>query len=70
MVAEARAPLSNPILAGAQEFFGREFKVEPSVLIPRPETELLVEVSLDLLTEMRVEAGELLDVGTGRAASP
>ena len=52
-------------LRGAQEFFGREFKVEPSVLIPRPETELLVEVSLDLLTEMRVEAGELLDVGTG-----
>ena len=52
-------------LRGKQEFFGREFKVEPSVLIPRPETETLVEVSLELLAEMRVEASELLDIGTG-----
>ena len=52
-------------LRGEQEFFGREFKVEPGVLIPRPETELLVEVSLELLAEMRAEAGEVLDAGTG-----
>jgi len=52
-------------LRGEQEFFGREFKVEPGVLIPRPETELLVEVSLELLAKMRAEAGEVLDAGTG-----
>ncbi len=52
-------------LRGEQEFFGRAFKVEPGVLIPRPETELLVEVSLELLTEMKVEESRVLDVGTG-----
>ena len=48
-----------------QEFFGRVFRVEPSVLIPRPETEMLVEVSLELLAEMGFEIAEVLDVGTG-----
>ena len=47
---------------GRQEFFGRPFRVNPSVLIPRPETELLVECVLDL----RPAAGSrIIDVGTG-----
>ena len=44
-----------------QEFFGREFRVTRDVLIPRPETELLVETVLRL----RPELGTVVDVGTG-----
>jgi release factor glutamine methyltransferase len=44
-----------------QEFYGREFRVAPDVLIPRPETELLVET----LLRLRPVPGKLVDVGTG-----
>lgn len=50
-------------LLGVREFYGRDFKVGPAVLIPRPETELIV----DLVRE-RVPAGAapaILDLGTG-----
>ena len=43
-----------------QEFYGRDFHVSPAVLIPRPETEHLVEEALKRLT-----AGPVVDVGTG-----
>ncbi|MFN8138484.1 MAG: peptide chain release factor N(5)-glutamine methyltransferase [Fimbriimonadales bacterium] len=46
---------------GRKEFFGREFVVDQSVLIPRPETELLVEAAL----QFAPEGGSVLDVGTG-----
>lgn len=44
-----------------QDFFGRAFRVTPDVLIPRPETELLVEAALDVMTPDSV----ICDVGTG-----
>lgn len=47
-----------------QEFFAREFHVTPDVLIPRPETELLVETVL----RMRPAARLIVDVGTGSGA--
>jgi release factor glutamine methyltransferase len=53
-------------ILGVQEFYGLEFEVSPAVLIPRPETEHLVEAVLN-----RVEHGQLLqiaDVGTGSGA--
>ncbi|MGH9487930.1 MAG: peptide chain release factor N(5)-glutamine methyltransferase [Terriglobales bacterium] len=50
-------------LTGLQEFYGRPFHVSPAVLIPRPETELVVTTALELLRE-RGEA-RVLDVGTG-----
>jgi release factor glutamine methyltransferase len=50
-------------LLGTQEFYGRDFKVSPAVLIPRPETELLVDATLDVLR--RVQAPRILDLGTG-----
>lgn len=48
-----------------QEFFGREFYVNEDVLIPRPETEHLVEAALELLRGGRET---ILDVGTGSGA--
>lgn len=48
-------------LIGQREFFGRSFTVTPDVLIPRPETELLVELALRELTPGDV----VFDVGTG-----
>ena len=49
-------------ITGVQDFFGREFRVTPDVLIPRPETELLVEAALEVVGRDRAL---ICDVGTG-----
>ncbi len=59
---QAGEPL--PYLTGKQSFFGLDFAVSPAVLIPRPETELLVEEALSWLNA-HPEAKSVLDVGTG-----
>ena len=51
-------------ITGVQEFFGLSFEVSPAALIPRPETEFIVESALECLAT-RPEAPLLLDVGTG-----
>ena len=51
-------------ITGRQEFYGREFRVTPDVLIPRPETEHVVEVAL----RTAPAAARLLDVGAGSGA--
>lgn len=59
-----REPLAY--IVGYKEFMSLEFGVSPAVLIPRPETELLVETVLDMITEgahIRI-----CDVGTGSGA--
>jgi len=48
----------------SKEFFGRNFFVCPHVLIPRPETEILVETAVDLLASYP-DHGRVLDIGTG-----
>jgi release factor glutamine methyltransferase len=53
-------------LRGKQEFFSRDFAVDPRVLIPRPETELLVETALRSIAA--IERPAVLDVGTGAGA--
>ena len=50
-------------ITGRQEFYGLEFDVNTDVLIPRPETELLVEAALEILKE--IESPCACDVGTG-----
>ncbi len=52
-------------LTGKQEFWGLEFEVNPAVLIPRPETEHLVETVLERLAGRRRESLQIADVGTG-----
>lgn len=51
-------------IVGQREFFGLPFEVTPAVLIPRPDTELLVELALDRLPP----SGRVLDMGTGSGA--
>lgn len=51
-------------IVGQREFYGLPFCITPDVLIPRPETELLVELAISRLPEN----GTLLDLGTGSGA--
>src|SRR5215475_3076462 len=51
-------------ITGRQEFYGREFRVTPDVLIPRPETEHVIEAALTLARGAR----RVLDIGTGSGA--
>ena len=52
-------------LTGRQEFWGLEFEVGPGVLIPRPETEHVIEVALERLGPRRSQTLRVADVGTG-----
>ena len=63
----ARRLRGEPIayIVGRREFFGLDFQVGPAVLIPRPDTELIVDLSLERLPE---NAPRLLDMGTGSGA--
>jgi len=60
----ARRRAGEPIayIIGRREFYGRTFEVDRSVLIPRPETELLIELALARVPD---EDGRILDLGTG-----
>ncbi len=58
-----REPLQY--LLGYTEFWSRRFRVTPDVLIPRPDTEILVE---EALRRMTAEQGCVIDVGTGSGA--
>jgi release factor glutamine methyltransferase len=53
-------------LTGRREFWSLEFEVTPDVLVPRPETELLVECALEAVRE--IERPAILDLGTGSGA--
>lgn len=61
----ARRAAGEPVayIVGAREFFSLEFRVTPAVLIPRPETELLVEFALESIDAART--CRVLDLGTG-----
>nr|WP_240655943.1 peptide chain release factor N(5)-glutamine methyltransferase [Paraburkholderia phosphatilytica] len=65
---EARRVAGEPVaqLIGSREFFGLDFEVTPDVLIPRPETELLVETALAALDG--IARPRVLDLGTGTGA--
>ena len=62
-----RAAAHEPVayLVGEKEFFSRPFRVTPDVLIPRPETETLVEATLDQWRKAGADQPRFLDVGAG-----
>ena len=55
-------------ITGRREFYGRSFAVSASVLIPRPETELLVDRAREIVRSRSLAAVRCLDVGTGSGA--
>ena len=57
----------NQYITGTQEFWSLPFRVNPDVLIPRPETEVLLETVLEFLGSPETEI-HLLDLGTGSGA--
>jgi release factor glutamine methyltransferase len=75
LIARRSAGEPTQHLTGKQEFWGLEFEVTPEVLIPRPETEHLIEVALDRLALRELRAGrpqksdgsglQIADIGTG-----
>ena len=66
LVDKRREGMPIAYLTGQREFWSREFKVAPAVLIPRPETELLVELCLESLSCSQKYT--VLDLGTGSGA--
>ena len=62
----ARRQIGEPIayIVGKREFFGLDFAVNDAVLIPRPDTELIVELAIERLPQQ----GRALDMGTGSGA--
>lgn len=63
VIAERSTGKPAQYITGHQEFWGRDFVVSPAVLIPRPETEHLVETVLDLARAHRFQ--RIVDVGAG-----
>lgn len=53
-------------ITGTKEFMGFNFKVTPAVLIPRPDTEILVETAINRLS--KINNPSILDIGTGSGA--
>ena len=61
-----REPLAY--ILGRREFYGLDFEVNPAVLIPRQETEALVDLAVGLAEEHFVGKAVIIDVGTGSGA--
>jgi release factor glutamine methyltransferase len=59
----AREPAAY--IVGMREFWGLDFAVTPAVLIPRPETEFIVEEALEILNSFSLETPKVADIGTG-----
>lgn len=73
LIGQRRRGVPIAYLTGIQEFWSLPLRVTPAVLVPRPETELIVELALQLLPEQQARssaahAGCILDLGTGSGA--
>src|SRR6202451_3252848 len=65
VLAQRATGMPSQYITGHQEFWGLDFVVSPAVLIPRPETEHLVETVLEIIREQHATKLRLVDVGTG-----
>lgn len=65
LVKEAAGGRPIAYLTGVKEFFSLPFEVTPEVLIPRPETEILVERTIDLVRKQGPADAAILDLGAG-----
>jgi release factor glutamine methyltransferase len=63
LLEQRRKGMPIAYITGNREFWSRDFQVTPDVLIPRPDTELLIELSLDLIPLN--EPAKIIDLGTG-----
>ena len=73
LVSERCTGKPTQYITGHQEFWGLDFEVTPAVLIPRPETEHIIEAVLDLISREglpRQEAFRIAEVGTGSGCIP
>jgi release factor glutamine methyltransferase len=52
-------------IVGHREFWGLDFAVTPAVLIPRPETELIVEEAIEIVRSTAIASPDIADIGTG-----
>jgi len=68
LVAERERRVPVAYLVGKKSFYGRTFMVSRQVLIPRPETETLVELALRILQDKDPERTLIADLGTGSGA--
>jgi release factor glutamine methyltransferase len=66
LVAQRAMGMPIAYIIGHKEFWSRSFKVSPDVLIPRPDTELLIELSLNLIKDN--PKARIIDLGTGSGA--
>lgn len=69
-IRQLQAGVPLPYVLGHWEFFGLDFLVTPEVLIPRPETELLIETALNWVRTHPKAYPRFLDVGTGSGIIP
>jgi len=66
LIAQRADGVPTQYLTGKQEFWGLDFEVTPAVLIPRPETEHVIEVTVDRLgAERKNNPLQIADIGTG-----
>ncbi|QFY43760.1 peptide chain release factor N(5)-glutamine methyltransferase [Candidatus Methylospira mobilis] len=68
LLAQRRTGTPIAYLTGRREFWSRDFLVTAATLIPRPETELLVEMALQLATACPIRPLRIADLGTGSGA--
>ena len=65
LIAERKKAIPIPYIIGMQEFFGRSFTVTPDVLVPRQETEQLVDAVTEWHANQQNQSPTILDIGTG-----
>ncbi|WP_041914227.1 peptide chain release factor N(5)-glutamine methyltransferase [Selenomonas ruminantium] len=68
MIKKRIAHVPVAYILGEKEFMGLTFKVTEATLVPRPDTEILVQAAVDRLRQLGVEAPHFADIGTGTGA--